>query len=1512
MTATHPAVLVMGAVLAVAAGAVPEPSQSPGMKYTVLAPIAVRPNSEYVVVVTMHDGDKDTSVHLELVSQEPGANRTYSQDVVVPPNSSRTVRMQVGELGTGNVTLSARGGEGDARWYNSTKLQLASKNASLLIQTDKAQYKPGQEVRIRVLALDPRLRPTVLDPLDIYITDGKGNRIKQWAAEHTRNGIWSTVLQLSEQPVMGDWTVTASLPGSSPVNKKFSVAEYVLPTFEVSVKAPAAVSFKHGKVVVTVNAKYTYGKPVVGKATVRAPLPYYWAFPDVHGFAPIPISPIPAMPMVGGNESTTTTTTTSTTPAPPPPPPRPSHIEKAVPIDGTATVEFDITEELKMKESVYWNQVQFEAWVVEDLTGRRQNASGEANTHVKKEDFEIEFVDTPHDFVPGQLFIAKVKVSDLEGAPVQDTENTVLLQTRKSWGENMTTVAEKKVPSNGIVIFEIETKKDADQLNLVVSTDSETKESGVRLHVCYKDFALQATYKGGEAFQYVHQKRKELDNEGDLYIKIEKESVKVGDDLDLLIKSKVALQKVTLLVIGPLGVQEVQSLNLAGEQDDKEVAARVKVTDGMVPASRLLVHGIRDNGDLVTDVTAFKVTGFTPAVEVRVEPGRSQPGHDVTVQVAAKPNATVALLAVDQSVLLLKDATNAITLDELHRERLSYEALTDSEWGYSGPGAESLVGGWRGWNESPEEPFRKAGLAYLTNVNIPKRQVNYYLGGGAQLFGVNMASAAAPESVRPMALRPMAASVGAPGAGGFAAAPPRLRTLFPETWLWQELDSGADGNVSLKTVVPDTITSWIVSALAVDPVHGLGLSNTSKVTVFRPFFASLSLPYSVIRGETVEVPVLVFNYMDEPTTATVTMHNPRDEFDFVEPKTYSPRQRREAGEGEKSATRSVDVPAQGSAAVSFNITTKKVGNVLLKVTALAKDKAGDALERPLRVKAEGEPQYRNKAIPIDLRKEKEFKTTVKIDMPAMVPDSETVEVSAIGDILGPTTANLDSLIRMPYGCGEQNMLNFVPNIVISKYLKRTRRSTPIIESKARSFSEIGYQKEMTYRHKDGSFSAFGESDKSGSTWLTAFVAKSFELARSAELVQVEPRVVDEALAWLAKQQSENGSFPEVGTVSHRDMQGGAAKGLALTAYVLTAFLQSQDSTYKHQDTVKKALEYLVDNLGSLDDPYAVAITTHALHVAAHPAKDKAFKMLEGKASNEGGYRFWSKAIEADKSNPFWSQPNSVNVEMTSYALMTYVSRGMLDEALPIMQWLISQRNSKGGFASTQDTVVGLQALASMAELISFPLGDMRVQFKYAGSPTDETKGAKEANMVVNSKTSMVFQKEELPRHVREVEVAADGAGFALAQVSWSYNEDTVGKHPLFNLKVDVDKNKPTNLLELKVCTSFIGGRWGNESNMAVVEVTLPSGFTADQEALADLKANDKVKRVETKDQDTVIVLYFDKMETKEYCTDVSAVRTHFVSNQKPVPVTAYDYYDQSRRARVFYEAPPVNLIDKQR
>ena len=60
-----------------------------------------------------------------------------------------------------------------------------------------------------------------------------------------------------------------------------------------------------------------------------------------------------------------------------------------------------------------------------------------------------------------------------------------------------------------------------------------------------------------------------------------------------------------------------------------------------------------------------------------------------------------------------------------------------------------------------------------------------------------------------------------------------------------------------------------------------------------------------------------------------------------------------------------------------------------------------------------------------------------------------------GDIMGPTMNGLDSLLKMPYGCGEQNMLNFAPNIYVMDYLTATNQDSSEIKAKALKFMEAG-------------------------------------------------------------------------------------------------------------------------------------------------------------------------------------------------------------------------------------------------------------------------------------------------------------------------------------------------------------------------------------------------------------------------------------------------------------------------
>ena len=61
----------------------------------------------------------------------------------------------------------------------------------------------------------------------------------------------------------------------------------------------------------------------------------------------------------------------------------------------------------------------------------------------------------------------------------------------------------------------------------------------------------------------------------------------------------------------------------------------------------------------------------------------------------------------------------------------------------------------------------------------------------------------------------------------------------------------------------------------------------------------------------------------------------------------------------------------------------------------------------------------------------------------------------LGDLMGPSINGLDGLIKMPYGCGEQNMLNFAPNIFVTKYLETTNNLDAALYEKSKNFMQKG-------------------------------------------------------------------------------------------------------------------------------------------------------------------------------------------------------------------------------------------------------------------------------------------------------------------------------------------------------------------------------------------------------------------------------------------------------------------------
>lgn len=106
--------------------------------------------------------------------------------------------------------------------------------------------------------------------------------------------------------------------------------------------------------------------------------------------------------------------------------------------------------------------------------------------------------------------------------------------------------------------------------------------------------------------------------------------------------------------------------------------------------------------------------------------------------------------------------------------------------------------------------------------------------------------------------------------------------------------------------------------------------------------------------------------------------------------------------------------------------------------------------KPILILPEGFPVEETKSAlicPKDSSDDSSFMWELTLPKDA-VPDSGRAYLNLIGDILGPALENLDKLIKLPKGCGEQNMILFVPNNHVIKYLDAMRINKPDLRAKA--------------------------------------------------------------------------------------------------------------------------------------------------------------------------------------------------------------------------------------------------------------------------------------------------------------------------------------------------------------------------------------------------------------------------------------------------------------------------------
>ncbi|XP_052778047.1 CD109 antigen-like [Mya arenaria] len=732
-----------------------------------------------------------------------------------------------------------------------------------------------------------------------------------------------------------------------------------------------------------------------------------------------------------------------------------------------------------------------------------------------------------------------------------------------------------------------------------------------------------------------------------------------------------------------------------------------------------------------------------------------------------------------------------------------------------------------------------------------------------------------------------------------------LRKKFPDTWLFNNVSSGETGIAEFTATAPDTITTWVATCFAIDGKSRLSVAVTrAELRVFLPFFVSVQLPFSVIRNEQVVIQANVFNYHKEDLYILVTLKQSGSFRGLAVSKRGKSLKLKE-----KCGNIVMCILARSGRATPafFPIVPLEIGDIKLKITVDSKV-AKDTVVKKLRVEPEGMEQSVAYPVLIDLTQTNTFDYSFHLAYPPnVVEGSERMQLTLNGDIMGPTIDNLDRLVTQPYGCGEQNMISTAPSVFVIEYLTAVGRSDADLEKLTESYIRIGIQREMNYKHPDWSFSAWGGSG-SGSSWLTSFVLKVFSMATF--YVDVEDRIITLPSAYLLSIQNDDGSFPERGNVIHREMQGGSHGSVErMTAYVLIALMEAReagedtiqfdtDQKRKLVTGISNGLRYLEGKLETIKSDFTLAITTNALGLGKSGKASVALQMLKSRAKSLGGndMLYWEETAPVPSKYHFGPSTTAVSIEMTAYALLALSKADDKVDGARVNKWLIGQRSPYGGFISSQDTVIGLEALAAFGALMKSPPADMTIWVSKA-----ERKN--KLKFRITPENEMVLQTAALSADTSVLKVQAIGHSKAIITVSLFYNIFMDLEDQDLRLEVDVVKES-VNGFTVRSCISWLED---DISGMVVAEIGIPSGFKAYRYGIA---GHELLMRSEIEEKK--VVLYFDEITQAKVCVDINMVRDTMVASVKKVPCKVYEYYEPSNEMTVFYaplSAKNSNICD---
>lgn len=503
---------------------------------------------------------------------------------------------------------------------------------------------------------------------------------------------------------------------------------------------------------------------------------------------------------------------------------------------------------------------------------------------------------------------------------------------------------------------------------------------------------------------------------------------------------------------------------------------------------------------------------------------------------------------------------------------------------------------------------------------------------------------------------------------------PRLREHFQETLVWQpQLETDKQGRARLQFKLADNITTWKLSVIGSTVDGQIGFAE-KEFLAFQPFFAEHDPPRVLTEGDEIALPVVLRNYLNKPQIVTAEM-KPETWFALL----GSARQRQTVAAGDAA-----------KAVFDFRaLLSVKDGKQ--RVTAIGSD-ASDAIEKSVSVHPDGEEQAQT--ISGVFANDGRFTLNLPADA---IKNSVRAELKIYPNLMTHALEGIEGILERPHGCGEQTISSTYPNVMALRYLRQQDESSAALAAKARRYIKAGYDRLLGYRAASGGFSYWGRGD--ADLALTAYALRFLNDAR--EFVEVDNDLIVKAREWLIAQQQSDGSWLP------RYSYGGDKRGEAMTtAYVARVLAIEHARTEKPDQkltaSLQRALGLLSQKIEEIDEPYLIAV--YALAVTDAVERQKAVSKLRRLVRDEAGAAYWS----LESNTPFYGWGLAGRIETTALAVKALQKDGGIgrqrdggkkDELVDRgLLFLLRNKDRYGVWFSTQATINVLETLIGLYEI----------------------------------------------------------------------------------------------------------------------------------------------------------------------------------------------------------------------